>query len=48
VDGMVWITGAIPQACGFALSLTTERGYLQGYAATMLLGLAAILLLIFR
>jgi NADH-quinone oxidoreductase subunit L len=48
VDGLVWMAGAIPQACGFALSLTTERGYLQGYAATMLLGVAAILLIIFR
>ena len=37
----------IPQLSGFALKLTVQRGYLQGYAVTMILGLAAILLLVF-
>jgi NADH-quinone oxidoreductase subunit L len=47
VDGIVSLIGYVPQFSGFALKLSTQRGYLQGYAATMLLGIAAILLLIF-
>jgi NADH-quinone oxidoreductase subunit L len=47
VDGIVWLVGFVPQASGFALKLTTQRGYLQGYAATMLFGVAVILLVIF-
>jgi NADH-quinone oxidoreductase subunit L len=47
VDNLVNLAGAIPQIGGFILRLTTERGYLQGYAAVMLFGLAAILLIIF-
>lgn len=47
VDGLVNTTGFIPQAGGFFMQLTTQRGFLQGYAVTMLLGFAAILLLIF-
>jgi NADH-quinone oxidoreductase subunit L len=47
VDGLVALAGAIPQIGGFVLKLTTERGYLQGYAATMLLGIAVILLIVF-
>jgi NADH-quinone oxidoreductase subunit L len=47
VDGIVWLLGFIPQASGFALKLTTQRGYLQGYAAAMLFGIAVILLVIF-
>ena len=39
--------GFIPQASGFTLKLTTQRGYLQGYAASMLFGVAVILLAIF-
>ncbi len=39
--------GLIPQLGGFAMKLSTQRGYLQGYAAAMLLGIAAILLLMF-
>ncbi len=45
IDGVVWIVGFIPQAGGFVLKLTTQRGYLQGYAATMLLGIVVILLI---
>jgi NADH:ubiquinone oxidoreductase subunit 5 (subunit L)/multisubunit Na+/H+ antiporter MnhA subunit len=47
VDGFVWLMGFIPQASGFTLKLTTQRGYLQGYAAAMLFGVAVILLAIF-
>jgi NADH-quinone oxidoreductase subunit L len=47
IDGLVWIISFIPQASGFALKLTTQRGYLQGYAVTMLLGIAVILIVVF-
>ncbi|HEX3357408.1 MAG TPA: NADH-quinone oxidoreductase subunit L [Tepidisphaeraceae bacterium] len=47
VDGIVWLISFIPQASGWALKLSTQRGYLQGYAATMLFGIAVILLIIF-
>jgi len=47
VDGLVWMVGFIPQFSGFILKLTVQRGYLQGYATAMLLGIAAILILIF-
>ncbi|HUB26023.1 MAG TPA: NADH-quinone oxidoreductase subunit L [Tepidisphaeraceae bacterium] len=47
VDKLVDAAGVIPWLSGFLLRVTTERGYLQGYAATMLLGVAAILLLVF-
>jgi NADH-quinone oxidoreductase subunit L len=47
IDGIVWLIGFIPQASGFTLKLTTQRGYLQGYAATMLFGIAIILLVVF-
>jgi hypothetical protein len=38
----------VPQLSGFALKLTTQRGYLQGYAVTMLFGIAVVLLLVFK
>jgi len=47
IDSLVALAGAIPQIGGFILKLTTERGYLQGYAASMLLGIVVILLFIF-
>jgi NADH-quinone oxidoreductase subunit L len=47
VDGVVWAISFVPQLSGFALKLTTQRGYLQGYAATMFFGVLAILLLVF-
>ena len=47
VDGLVWLISFVPQAGGWALKLGVQRGYLQGYAAVMLFGLAAILLVIF-
>ena len=47
IDGLVWLVSFIPQLGGFTLKFTTQRGHLQGYAATMLFGIAVILLLIF-
>ena len=47
VDGVVWAISFVPMLSGFALKLTTQRGYLQGYAAVMLLGIAVILMVIF-
>jgi NADH-quinone oxidoreductase subunit L len=47
VDGLVWLISFIPQAGGWMLKLGVQRGYLQGYAAVMLFGVAVILLLIF-
>ncbi len=47
VDGIVWMIGFIPQLGGFALKYATQRGYLQGYALTMLLCIAVILLFVF-
>ena len=48
VDGHAAIANtAAMQAAGFALKLSTQRGYLQGYALTMILGVAVILLFIF-
>jgi NADH-quinone oxidoreductase subunit L len=47
VDGLVNLGGMIPQAGGVFLKMTIQRGYLQGYAAAMLFGVAIILLVIF-
>jgi NADH-quinone oxidoreductase subunit L len=47
VDMLVNLTGWICQLAGYFLKFTTQRGYLQGYGAAMLLGIAAILLFIF-
>jgi NADH-quinone oxidoreductase subunit L len=47
VDGLVWLVSFVPQAGGWVLKLGVQRGYLQGYAAVMLFGIAAILLIIF-
>jgi NADH-quinone oxidoreductase subunit L len=47
VDLLVNMVGWICQLTGYFVKFTTQRGYLQGYAAAMLLGLAAILLLVF-
>jgi NADH-quinone oxidoreductase subunit L len=47
VDGIVWAIGFVPQLGGFALKLSVQRGYLQGYATAMLLGILAILLFVF-
>jgi len=48
VDGMVDLVGVIlPQGTGAALKRATQRGYLQGYALTMLFGVAVIVLVVF-
>lgn len=47
VDGIVNFAGFVPQVSGWVLKLLTQRGYLQGYAATMLFGIVVILLVIF-
>jgi NADH-quinone oxidoreductase subunit L len=47
IDGIVGLMALVPQLSGFALKLSTQRGYLQGYAVTMLFGIAAILLIVF-
>jgi len=47
VDGLVWAIGFVPQLSGFTLKLTTQRGYLQGYAGAMALGILVILLVVF-
>jgi NADH-quinone oxidoreductase subunit L len=47
VDGLVWAVSFVPQAGGFALRYLTQRGYLQGYAVTMLFGVVVILVVVF-
>jgi NADH-quinone oxidoreductase subunit L len=47
IDNLVNSVGWVAQLSGYFLKFTTQRGYLQGYAAAMLLGVAAILILIF-
>ena len=47
VDGLVNLTGFLPQVPGYSLKLTIQRGYLQGYATAMLLGIVVILVIIF-
>jgi NADH-quinone oxidoreductase subunit L len=47
VDMLVNMAGWTCQIIGYLLKFTTQRGYLQGYGAAMILCLAAILLLIF-
>ncbi len=47
IDGLVGVIGLVPQLSGFALKLSTQRGYLQGYAVTMLFGIVVILLIVF-
>ena len=47
VDGVVGLVALVPQAAGFAVKMTTQRGYLQGYALSMLIGVAVILLWVF-
>ncbi len=47
VDLLVFLVGFIPQLTGYIVKRTTQRGYLQGYALSMLLGLVVILLWVF-
>ncbi len=46
VDGAVNAAGASPMIPGWLLKLTVQRGYLQGYAAAMVLGIVVILLFV--
>ena len=47
IDGVVSLVTLVPQAGGFALKVSTQRGYLQGYALAMLTGVAVVLLWVF-
>ena len=47
VDGLVGFFSFIPQAVGWLIKWTTQRGYLQGYAVSMLFGVAVILVVVF-
>jgi NADH-quinone oxidoreductase subunit L len=47
VDGVVNLVGGSPQVPGWILKLTVQRGYLQGYAAAMILGIVVVLLCMF-
>ena len=47
VDGLVNLIGFLPQVPGYSLKLTVQRGYLQGYATAMLLGIVVILVIVF-
>jgi len=47
IDGLLWIISFVPQAGGFVLKISTQRGYLQGYSVTMILGVVIILLVVF-
>ena len=47
VDGCVYLVSGVPQLGGAILKNGTQRGYLQGYALSMLLGVAVILLWMF-
>jgi len=47
IDGVVGLVGFVPQLFGFLLKLTTQQGYLQGYALTMLFGVMVILFFVF-
>ncbi|HTW93611.1 MAG TPA: NADH-quinone oxidoreductase subunit L [Tepidisphaeraceae bacterium] len=47
IDGLVALVGAIPSITGFIPKTTVQRGYLQGYGAAMVTGMAAVLLFIF-
>jgi NADH:ubiquinone oxidoreductase subunit 5 (subunit L)/multisubunit Na+/H+ antiporter MnhA subunit len=47
IDGIIWAIGFVPQATGFGLKLSMQRGYLQGYALAMAVGIAVILVIVF-
>ncbi|MFN4241610.1 MAG: NADH-quinone oxidoreductase subunit L [Tepidisphaerales bacterium] len=48
LSAAVWVVGYVPKAAAFGVSLATQRGMLQGYAVAMLIGLAVVLVLVFR
>ena len=45
VDGLVWMVTAVPRAVAYLLR-TLQSGLLQGYALSMVAGIAIILLLV--
>ncbi len=47
VDLLVFMVGFVPQLSGYIVKRTTQRGYLQGYALSMMLGVAVILIWVF-
>jgi NADH-quinone oxidoreductase subunit L len=47
IDGLIAVVTVIPKIFGYTLKFSSERGYLQGYATAMFLGIAVILLIIF-
>ncbi len=47
IDGAVFLVSFMPKFLGFTLKITTQRGSLQGYGLSMVLGIAIILLFIF-
>jgi len=48
IDLAVGAVAWAPRLAAFVLKYTTQRGYVQGYALTMLLGIVVILLVIFH
>jgi NADH-quinone oxidoreductase subunit L len=42
-DGLASLVAMVPQTAGGAIRLTMQRGYLQGYALTAIVGLAVLL-----
>jgi len=47
VDGVVFVVGFFPQLTGYTMKRTVQRGFLQGYALSMLLCTAVILIWVF-
>jgi NADH-quinone oxidoreductase subunit L len=45
IDGLIWALSFVPQSAGWVMKLTTQRGFLQGYAVTMVLGIVVVLIL---
>jgi NADH-quinone oxidoreductase subunit L len=48
INAVVWGVSYALKVGAFLLSILTQRGYLQGYAVAMLIGLAIVLVLFFR
>jgi len=46
IDGLIWLVTAIPRAIGYMLR-TMQSGLIQGYAFSMVAGIAIIVLLVF-
>jgi NADH:ubiquinone oxidoreductase subunit 5 (subunit L)/multisubunit Na+/H+ antiporter MnhA subunit len=48
VNALVFVVAYVPKVGAYGVSLATQRGLVQGYAVVMLIGVAVILLLVFR